>query len=175
MKTKANKKMVENSLHQAFLNELADMASAEQQLVKALPKMIEAAESNQLRTVLEGHLLETVEHGTRIQKIAASLDVALEENTCEAMKGLIAEAKEASKEFKGSLALDAVLIACAQKVEHYEIASYGTLAAWARQMGHTDAVELLEESLSEEKAANSALTEVAQSGANRLAEVVEAR
>jgi len=162
--------MSDNPLHQAMLDELADLLDAEQQLVQALPDMIEAAASDELRSAIEMHLQETEKHVQRLQEVVSNLGESLEQKTCEAMRGLISEAKRLGEEFEGSPALDAVLISAAQKVEHYEIASYGTVCAWAKQMGHQQVVELLEETLSEEKAADDKLTDIAESLANTEAE-----
>ena len=162
--------MADNPLHQAMLDELADLLDAEQQLVKALPGMIEAAESDELRSAIESHLQETQTHVQRLKEAVTSLGDSLEQKSCEAMRGLITEAKRLGEEFDGSPALDAVLISAAQKVEHYEIASYGTVCEWARQMGHQQVLELLEETLAEEKAADEKLTEIAENLANAEAE-----
>jgi ferritin-like metal-binding protein YciE len=159
-----------NDLHELFLDELADVYNAEQQLTKALPKMIKTAESDELREAFESHLEETRQHVTRLEEAAKSLDETIKRKTCAAMKGLVEEADDLIKEEKGSPAMDAALIAAAQKVEHYEIASYGTLVAWAEQMGHNEAAELLLETLEEEKAADEKLTSVAESIANQKAQ-----
>jgi len=161
---------MDNDLHELFLDELADVYNAEQQLTKALPKMAKAAESDELREAFESHLEETQTHVTRLEEAVEKLGESLKRKTCAAMKGLVEEAQELMKEQKDSSALDAALIAAAQKVEHYEIASYGTLCAWAKQMGHDDALELLNETLEEEKAADEKLTSIAESIANTRAE-----
>ena len=161
---------MDNDLHELFLDELADIYNAEQQLTKALPKMAKAAESDELREAFEQHLEETEEHISRLEKVTRQLGENLKRKTCQAMKGLIEEGEELMKEQKDSSACDAALIAAAQKVEHYEIASYGTLVAWAEQMGHTEAVDLLEETLDEEKSADEKLTSVAESIANQKAQ-----
>ncbi len=161
---------MDNDLHELFLDELADVYNAEQQLIKALPKMAKAAESDELREAFESHLEETEGHARRLEEVADGLGESLKKKTCPAMKGLIEEAQELMKEQKDSSALDAALIAAAQKVEHYEIASYGTLCAWAKQMGHENALELLKETIEEEKAADGKLTEIAESAANSRAE-----
>lgn len=165
-----NADMEDNSLHEAFLDELADVYNAEQQLTKALPRMAKAAQSADLREAFESHLEETQKQATRLEQAAESLGESLKRKKCKAMEGLIEEAKEMMDEFKGEPALDAVLIAAAQKVEHYEIASYGTLCAWAQQMGHDEAFELLQASLDEEEAADQKLTNIAETSANQKAE-----
>lgn len=162
--------MADNPLHQIFLEELADIYNAEQQLVKALPKIAAAAQSDELREAIEAHLEETKKHVQRLEEAAASVDAKLQSKKCQAMEGLLQEGDEAIKEHKGEPSLDAMIIACAQKVEHYEIASYGTLVAWADQMEHSEASELLGETLAEEKAADEKLTEVARETANVTAE-----
>jgi ferritin-like metal-binding protein YciE len=161
---------MDNDLHELFLDELADVYNAEQQLIKALPKMAKNAGSDELREALESHLEETREHASRLEEVAKSLDESLKRKTCAAMKGLIEEANDILSEQKNSSALDAAIIAAGQKVEHYEIASYGTLVTWAEQMGHEDAVNLLQETLDEEKEADKKLTSIAESSANQKAQ-----
>lgn len=159
-----------SDLHELFLDQLADVYNAEQQLTKALPKMAKAAESDELREVIESHLEETEEHVSRIEQIAEELDVTLKRKTCPAMKGLIEEGEELIKETKGTSAIDAAIIAAGQKVEHYEIATYGTLATWAEHMGHDEAAQLLRQTEEEESAADEKLTNVAESIANERAQ-----
>lgn len=161
---------MDNELHQLFLDELADVYNAEQQLTKALPKLAKAAESDELREALEQHLEETEEHISRLEQVAESLDETIKRKTCKAMKGLIEEGEDIVKEQKNSSALDAGIIAACQKVEHYEIASYGTLCAWAEQMGHDEALKLLKQTEDEEAAADEKLTEVAETIANQRAQ-----
>lgn len=161
---------MDNDLHDLFLDQLADAYSAEQQLTKALPKLAKACESDELREALEQHLEETEEHMSRLEEVAESLDESLKRKTCKAMKGLIEEGEEMVKEQKGTNAIDAGIIAACQKVEHYEIATYGTLCAWAEQMGHDDALKLLRQTEEEESAADEKLTEVAENIANERAQ-----
>jgi ferritin-like metal-binding protein YciE len=161
---------MDNDLHELFLDELSDLYSAEQQLTKALPKMAKAAQSDELREALEQHLEETEEHISRLEQVAESLDETLKKKTCEAMKGLLKEGDEIVKEQKDSTALDAGIIAACQKVEHYEIASYGTVCAWAEQMGHDEALKLLRQTEEEESAADEKLTEIAENIANERAQ-----
>lgn len=161
---------MDNDLHELFLDELADVYSAEQQLTKALPKLAKAAESDELREAIEQHLEETEEHISRLEQVFESLDESVKKKTCKAMKGLIEEGDEIVKEQKDSSALDAGIIAACQKVEHYEIASYGTLCAWAEQMGHDDALKLLRQTEEEESAADEKLTEIAETIANQRAQ-----
>jgi len=160
----------DNELHDLFLEELADVYNAEQQLTKVLPKMAKAARNEELRQGFETHLQETEGQIARLEQVVEALGESMQRKTCKAMKGLIEEGSEIMQEQKGSSALDAALIAAAQKVEHYEIASYGTLCAWAKQMGHHEALELLHETLEEERATDERLTELAESLANIEAE-----
>ena len=159
-----------NELHALFLDELADLLHAENQLTKALPKMIKAADSEDLTTALEAHLEETKGHIERLEQVFASVSEKPRKKPCKAMLGLVAEGGEMIQEWKKSSALDAAIIAAGQKVEHYEIASYGTLIAWAKEMGHDEAVELLQQTLDEERAADEKLSEIALSAANEKAE-----
>jgi ferritin-like metal-binding protein YciE len=161
---------MDSELHELFLDELADILSAEQQLTKALLKMAEAAISEELTAAFETHLTETEYHIKRLEQVFTSLDEPVRSKECKAMKGLLEEGKEMMEEMKGSSALDAALIAAAQKVEHYEIASYGTVCAWATRMGHDEAVELLTATLEEEKATDDTLTEIAENSVNEVAE-----
>jgi ferritin-like metal-binding protein YciE len=161
------------NLHDLFLNELADVLDAEKQLGKALPALAEACRSQELRAAFDSHLEETKQQITRLEQVFKSLEEPVAIKSCKAMRGLLEEGEDQMEEFAGSSALDAALIAAAQKVEHYEIASYGTVLAWAEEMGHTDAAELLERSLAEEKAADETLTEIALAGANQEAEAAE--
>jgi len=161
---------MDNSLHDLFLEELADTLHAEHQITKALPKLIKAAESEELRSGLEDHLEETEQQIDRIERVFKSLGEKVKTKPCEGMKGILKEGEEMVKEMKNTPSLDATIIAGCQKVEHYEIASYGTLIAWAKQMGHDEEAELLQESLDEEKSADEQLTEVAESSANQKAE-----
>ncbi len=165
-----NSDMEDNELHELFLDQLADILNAEQQLIKALPRMAEAANSVELTAAFESHLAETENHITRLEEVFTSLDSPVKNKKCKAMEGLLQEGREMMAEMEGSPALDAALIAAAQKVEHYEIASYGTVCAWAEHMGHDDAVQLLAATLDEERAADEKLTAIAQSGVNASAD-----
>jgi ferritin-like metal-binding protein YciE len=161
------------ALHELFLDELADLYNAEQQLTKALPKMAKAAKSPELREAFQQHLEETEEHISRLEEVAETLDEKLKGKKCKAMQGLIEEGKEIMDEQEDSAALDAGLIIAAQKVEHYEIASYGAVCAWAKQMGHDEAVDLLQQTLDEEKATDEKLNEIAENIANTEAQQQE--
>ena len=155
------------TLHEAFIDELRDTYDAEKQLIKALPKMAKAAESNELRTAFENHLKETHGHVDRLEQVFGSLDEKVRGKHCDGIAGIIEEGKAImGEDFEGTT-LDACLIAAAQRAEHYEMAAYGTLAAWARAMGHTQAAGLLEQILEEEKAADEKLTTLAEGGINQ--------
>ncbi|HEY1172462.1 MAG TPA: ferritin-like domain-containing protein [Verrucomicrobiae bacterium] len=164
---------MENELKELFIEELADMLHAEKQLTKALPKLAKAADSDELREAFESHLEETETHISRIEQVFEMLEKPAKAKKCPAMEGLVKEGAEVIEEHKGSPAIDAALIAAAQKAEHYEIASYGTLCAWAEMLELEDAVDLLKETLDEEKAADEKLTELAESLANAKAESSE--
>lgn len=153
-------------LHELFLEQLADLLNAESQLTKALPLFARAARSEKLRDAINFHLRESQGHVERLQQVFASVDETPKSKTCQAMKGLIEEGSELLQELEGKSSIDAGIIAAAQKVEHYEIASYGTLRAWAEEMGHDEAVTLLEETLNEEKATNDKLTNIAEAVAH---------
>jgi len=158
---------MDQSLHELFLDQLADLQNAEKQLTRALPKMIEAANSEELRDAIKSHLKETEGHVSRLEEVAKVLDENLRQKTCPAMEGLIEEAGDLMQEQKGKPSLDAAIIAAAQKVEHYEIASYGTVRAWAEQMGHQEAVDLLQQTLDEESAADEKLAQIAETLADQ--------
>jgi ferritin-like metal-binding protein YciE len=155
-----------NKLHELFLDELADMYHAEHQLIKALPKLAKAAQSDRLRQAFDMHLEETQKHAARLEQVFQALDESPRKKKCKGIEGILEEGKEILAEHKKSGELDAALIAAAQKTEHYEIASYGCLCTWAEQMGHDEAQELLSETLAEEKAADEKLTQIAKSSAN---------
>ncbi len=151
-----------NTLRETFLQELADIYDAEKQLVKALPKMAKAAQNEQLREGIEEHLEQTQAHVQRIEQVFEHFGEKAKTRKCRAMMGLLEEGEELIKEKAG----DAALISAAQKVEHYEIASYGSLKSWAELLEEHDAVELLEETLEEEKNTDEKLTEMAESVVN---------
>ena len=153
--------MAAENLHELFVDELRDIYDAEKQLTKALPKMAKAAESPDLRAGFEEHLEITRMQVNRCEEIFKSLGMAARGKPCEGMKGLIEEGQEMMEELETGPTLDAALIASAQKVEHYEIASYGTLATFAEILGLQDAKDLLGQTLDEEKEADEKLTQVA--------------
>jgi ferritin-like metal-binding protein YciE len=154
--------MQENTLKQLYVEELRDIYDAENQLIKALPKMAAAATSEDLRSGFEEHLEQTKEHAARIEQIFSALKEKPTGKKCKAMQGLVSEGSEMIKEdFEGEVK-DAGLIAAAQRVEHYEIAAYGTVRTYASILGEEDAVSLLEKTLEEEKETDQKLTELAQ-------------
>ncbi len=161
--------MKSKTLKDLFLDELADMYDAEHRLVKALPKMAKVATCTELQGAIEEHLEETQGHVTKLEQVFAAFDQKPKRNTCEATVGLLAEGDEIAADFKGSPAINAALISAAQKVEHYEMASYGCLHEWAGLLGSREAADLLEEILEEEKAANEKLTQLALDGKNQEA------
>jgi ferritin-like metal-binding protein YciE len=162
--------MALESLHDLWLHELKDLYSAERQLVQALPKMAKAATSDELRTALENHLAQTEEQVTRLEQIFDSFGESPRGQKCAGMEGLIEEGKDFIKEEADDDVLDAGIIVNAQKVEHYEIATYGAVCEYARMMGHTEALQLLEQTLEEEKSADQLLNQIAEGGINTLAE-----
>ncbi len=152
--------MAAENLHELFVEEVRDIYDGEKQLTKALPKMAKAAESEELRAAFEEHLEITRMHIERLDEIFKLLGMASRGKTCEGMKGLIEEGQQAMEEMEGST-LDAALIASGQKVEHYEIATYGTLATFAEVLNLQDAKDLLGQTLEEEKEADEKLTMIA--------------
>jgi ferritin-like metal-binding protein YciE len=161
--------MKPTSLDELFIHELKDLYDAEHQLVEALPKLAKAATDPDLKAAFEKHLAETRTHVNRLREVFRECDEPPERETCDGMKGLVKEGQKAIEEIDDAAVLDAGLIAAAQKVEHYEIASYGTLITWARLAGLDSAQQLLEETLEEEKAADEKLTEIAESSVNATA------
>jgi ferritin-like metal-binding protein YciE len=157
------------TLHDAFLDELRDAYDGEKQLTKALPKMAKAATSPILRDAFETHLEETRGHIERLERVMEGLGEKPRGKHCDGLAGIIEEGKAIMEEDFDEATLDACLIAAGQRSEHYEIAAYGTLVAWAEAMGHTDAVPLLQEILDEEKAADEKLTSIAEAGINQEA------
>jgi ferritin-like metal-binding protein YciE len=156
-------------LKDLFLDELADMYDAERRIVKALPKMAKAATCSDLKAAIQAHLKETEGHVTKLEEVFQSFNLKAKGKTCEATVGLLEEGDEIATEFKGSPAINAALISAAQKVEHYEMASYGCLHEWAGLLGNEEAAGLLHEILEEEKAANETLTGLARESSNEEA------
>jgi ferritin-like metal-binding protein YciE len=157
------------TLRAAFIDELRDAYDAEKQLTKALPKMAKAASSPKLRTAFEDHLEETRGQIERLEQIFGSLDEKVRGKHCEGIAGIIEEGKSVMEEDFDDATMDACLIAGGQRAEHYEMAAYGTLIAWAKAMGHMDAVDLLQQTLDEEKTADDKLTALAEGGINQSA------
>lgn len=158
------------TLEDLFLHELKDLYSAETQLVKALPKMAKAATNEELQAGFEEHLEQTKEHVERLKRIGQELDKPLTGHTCQAMEGLVKEGAELIDEDAEDSVRDAGLIGAAQRVEHYEIAGYGTARALALRLGHDEFAAILEETLNEEKETDEKLTALAESVVNAEAE-----
>ena len=161
--------MAEKQLDDLFLDTLKDIYYAERQILKALPKMAKAATSPELKAGFEQHHTETEGQVERLQQVFEILGKPARGKTCDAILGILEEGKEIMDEYKGAVALDAGLVAAAQAVEHYEIARYGTLMTWAKQLGHNDIAELLSATLEEEKSTDSKLTKLATSAVNAKA------
>jgi ferritin-like metal-binding protein YciE len=157
------------TLHDAFLDELRDAYDAEKQITKALPKMVKAATSSDLQKAFENHLEETRGHVERLEQVFESLDEKARGKHCDGIAGILEEGKSVMEEEFEDTTMDACLIAAAQRVEHYEMAAYGSLVAWAQAMGHTKAASLLQQTLKEEKTADEKLTSIAEGGINRQA------
>src|ERR1700722_16692330 len=157
-------------LDELFHETLKDIFFAEKKILATLPKMAKAAQTDELRAAFEKHERETKDHVKRLEKVFGAIDKKPQGKSCAAIIGITDEGAEIMKDYKGSPALDAGLLAAAQAVEHYEISRYGTLIAWAEELGLDDAVTLLEETLEEEKATDQALTEIAKTAINQQAE-----
>lgn len=157
-------------LHELFEDQLKDIYWAEKALTKAIPKMIKNATSEELKAAFTDHLDVTEEHVSRCEDVFESIGKKATASKCEAMEGLIKEAEEIMGSTEPGSVRDAGLICAAQKVEHYEIASYGTLVAWANQLGESEAAAWLEETLNEEKEADVTLTEIAEANVNEEAD-----
>jgi ferritin-like metal-binding protein YciE len=159
----------ESTLHDAFVDELKDLYNAEKQLTRALPKMAKAATSPSLARAFKAHLEETRGHVDRLERVFDSLGERARGKTCEGIAGILEEGKTLMAEDFDDAAMDASLIAAARRVEHYEIAAYGAVAAWAEAMGHGVAARLLHSTLAEEEAADERLSRLAEGGINRQA------
>jgi ferritin-like metal-binding protein YciE len=155
------------TLHDAFIDELRDLYDAERQLTKALPKLAKAAASPPLREAFESHLEETHGQIARLEQVFESLEEKARGKHCDGIAGIIEEGKSIMEEDFDETTMDACLIAAAQRAEHYEMAAYGTLVAWARAMGHTEAADLLQQTLDEEKTADETLSALAEGGINQ--------
>lgn len=165
----ASEKKTEKTLQDLFMTELADVYSAEKQLVKALPKMAKAAMAEELQEALTMHLKETEGHVQSLEGVFRVFDMKPRAKKCEAMEGLLSEGDELAASFEGSPACDAAIISACQKVEHYEIASYGCLREWADLLGNPEASTMLEQILAEEVAADEKLTTLACTANNGMA------
>jgi len=159
-----------NNLNDLFIEQLKDIYDCENRLIDALPKMSDAATSTELKGAFDSHLLETRTHVTRLEDIFRSMQIEAKRVTCQGIKGLLAEGDEMIGAKGDEMTHDAALIAAAQKVEHYEIASYGTLAAWAEQLGLTNSADILRRTLAEEEQADDKLSMLAESRINALAQ-----
>jgi ferritin-like metal-binding protein YciE len=158
-----------NALKTLFLDELADRYDSEKQLTRAMPILIKQATCDELRSLIQDHMRETEGHVKSVERVFESFDEKPKSRKCEATIGLLKEGDELSDRLKGSDALNAALISSAQKIEHYEIASYGCLHEWAKVLGNREAEELLEDILEEEKSANEKLIELARCCCNQEA------
>jgi ferritin-like metal-binding protein YciE len=157
------------TLHDAFIDELRDAYDAEKQLTKALPKLAKAASDPKLRQAFETHLRETEGHVHRLEQVFEALGEKVKGKHCDGIAGIVEEGKSImGEDFEGTT-MDACLIAAGQRTEHYEMAAYGTLVAWAKAMGHTQAERLLHQTLDEEKAADKKLSTLAEGGINQSA------
>lgn len=167
--TQNNQQMPNAHLHELFVDELKDILGAEKQLLKGLKKLSKAAESDELKQAFDQHYEQTEGHVERLKEVFSSLNMSARGKKCKAMEGLLEEADEIIDSFEGDAALDAALISAAQKVEHYEIASYGCLVTYAKLMEHSEAEQLLQQTLDEEKQTDSLLTDIAISSVNESA------
>jgi ferritin-like metal-binding protein YciE len=158
--------MTLNSLNDLLVVQLQDLYDAEQRLTTALPKMANAATNKQLKSAFQDHLRETEQHVSRLEKVFGIMGLTAQRETCEAMKGLIAEGDEAINAGGDPNVRDAALIAAAQRVEHYEIAGYGTVRTLAQQLGQDEVARILQQTLDEEGAADKKLTQIAESRVN---------
>lgn len=161
--------MTLNSLHDLYVEQLKDIYNAEQQLLEALPKMEDAASISQLKEAFRAHLNETEEHVNRLERIFSTMNAKPSGETCKAMEGLIKEGNEIIQKEGDPIVKDAGLIAAAQRVEHYEIAAYGTARTYAELLDAHDAVDLLQQTLDEEAQADQKLTTIAEQHVNREA------
>ena len=156
-------------LQDLFLDTLKDIYYAENKILKALPKMEKAAQASALQAAFKKHIGETQDQVDRLERIFKEIGVNAKGKKCPAIDGIIKEGDEVSKDYKGSPALDAGLLAAAQAVEHYEISRYGTLKTWAEELGMNSAVRLIDETLSEEKATDKGLSQIAEGSVNDYA------
>jgi ferritin-like metal-binding protein YciE len=167
------KKEASTGLMKLLEDQLADLYYVEKQLVKALPKMAKKATNEELKTAFEEHLSETEAQVVRIEEMFQALEKPAKAKRCPAIDGILEEGREIMEEFADDAALDAGLVSAAQKVEHYEITSYGSMKAWAEQLELTELVDLIDQTLEEEKGADEKLTSIAESVVNIEAEEEE--
>lgn len=158
-----------NGLEELFVDHLKDVYYAEKKILKALPKMAKAAQSPDVAQAFEKHLTETEGQVDRLEQVFELIGKPARGKTCPAIDGIIEEGSEVIEEYKGEPAIDAGLVAAAQAVEHYEIARYGTMVAWAEQLGMADAAKLLKATLAEEEKTDEALSQLGEGGANERA------
>lgn len=163
--------MAPKSLADLYVEELQDLYSAEKQILDALPKMIDAATNEELKSGFETHRQQTERHVARLEDIFGELDEDADGDKCKGMEGIIKEGASLIKEKPEPAVLDAGLVAAAQHVEHYEMAGYGTVKAWARRLGHDNQAELLGQTLEEERKTDELLTQMAEGSINEEAEV----
>lgn len=168
-KKSASSRKMNSSMHEVFVTELKDIYWAEKHLVKSLPKMMKAATSKELKAAFEDHIEVTEKQVERLEEVFGILDMKPQAKKCEAMDGLVKEGKEMIEEMEKGMGLDAALISAAQKVEHYEIASYGCLRTFARVLGLSEAANLLQETLDEEGETDKLLTSIAEGFVNEEA------
>ena len=161
-------------LDELFHDTLKDIYFAEKKILSALPKMAKAAQDRKLKAAFDKHHAETETHVSRLEQVFHTIDAKPQGKTCDAIMGIVEEGQEIMKEYKGSPALDAGLLAAAQAVEHYEISRYGTLRTWAEELGLPDAAKLLQATLREEKATDEALTQIAETVVNQEAQARDA-
>jgi ferritin-like metal-binding protein YciE len=160
------------TFHDIFIDELRDVYDAEKQLTKALTKLAKSASAAPLRDAFESHLEETEGHIARLEQVFASLDKRVSGKHCDGIAGIIQEGKSVMEQDLDETTMDAALIASGQRAEHYEMAAYGTLIAWAQAIGHDEAADLLQQTLDEEKAADKVLTSLAEGGINEKAAAI---
>lgn len=158
-----------NSLNDLFVQQLKDLYDSEMQLTEALPLMAEAATSSQLKNAFQTHFRETQGHVQRLEQVFRAINQQPERESCPAMKGMIKEGNDAIKAKGDPNVRDAALIAAAQRVEHYEMAGYGTVRSFAQQLGHDDLARILQQTLEEEGEADKKLTAIAESSVNQMA------
>ncbi len=158
--------MAMNTLQDVLEHELKDLYSAETQLIEALPKMAQAAQTPKLRQAFEKHLTQTKEHKARLEQLGQDMDIDLGGETCKAMQGLVREGDDLIKKEKPGIARDAALIAAAQRVEHYEMAGYGSARTYARTLGHGKVADTLQKTLDEEGQTDKDLTKLAETSIN---------